>query len=224
MTGEAVVRDVTLYGAVYSVYVRIARMVLEEARVPYDLVEVDIFTPAAVPSDYAGRHPFGKIPAFEHDGFRLFETDAIAAYAIDLSHDKSLVPANAREHARMIQIMRIMDHYAYPRLVWGVFVEEIERGRAGQLNDAEIESARHTLAVLDDLAGDPYLVGARLTLADLWAFPMLSYLRLAPTGQKLIAQFPKIAAWMATIDRRPSARVTRFPREGESGPDGPGQD
>jgi len=213
MTSEAVVRDVTLYGAVYSVYVRIARMVLEETRVPYKLVDVDIFSPATMPSDYADRHPFGKIPAFEHDGFRLFETDAIAAYVVDLSHDKSLVPANAREHARMIQIMRVMDNYAYPKLVWGVFVEEIERDRAGQLNDAEIEFARHTLAVLDDLAGDRYLVGAHLTLADLWAYPMLSYLRLAPTGQKLIVRFPKIAAWMETTGRRPSARVTCFPRE-----------
>ena len=218
MTSESALRDVTLYGAAYSVYVRIARMALEEARVPYTLVEVDIFTPETVPSGYADRHPFGKIPAFEHDGFRLFETDAIAAYVVDLSDDKQLVPADARSHARMLQIMRIMDNYAYPRLVWGIFVEEIERGRAGQLNGAEIESARCTLAVIDGLAGDSYLVGAHLTLADLWAFPMFSYLRLAPTGQKLMAQFPKIAAWMETIGRRPSAQATRFPREGASNP------
>jgi glutathione S-transferase len=218
MTGQSALRAVTLYGADYSVYVRIARMVLEEARVPYTLVEVDIFTPETVSPDYAERHPFGKIPAFEHDGFRLFETDAIAAYVVDLSHEKNLVPADARAHARMVQIMRIMDNYAYPRLVWGIFVEEIERGRAGQLNDAEFDSARRTLAVLDGLAEDPYLVGAHLTLADLWAFPMLSYLRLAPTGQKLLADFPKITAWMETIGRRPSALATRFPREGTTNP------
>ena len=34
---------VTLYGAAYSVYVRIARLVQEEMAVPYDLVEVDVF-------------------------------------------------------------------------------------------------------------------------------------------------------------------------------------
>src|SRR3989304_3391053 len=117
MTSESALRDVTLYGAAYSVYVRIARMALEEARVPYTLVGVDIFTPETVPSGYADRHPVGKIPAFEHDGFRLFETDAIATYVVDLSDDKQLVPADARSHARMLQIMRIMDNYAYPRLV-----------------------------------------------------------------------------------------------------------
>lgn len=199
-------------------------MTLEEARVPYDMVDVDIFAQEKAPPDYADRHPFGKIPAFEHDGFRLFETDAIAAYVVDLSQDKTLVPANAREHARMIQIMRIMDHYAYPRLVWGVFVEEVERGRSGQLNDTEIESARRTLAVLDNLAGDRYLVGEQITLADLWAFPMLSLLRLAPTGQNLVAQFPKIAAWMETMSRRPSAHTTRFPRECTVDRNTPGKD
>jgi glutathione S-transferase len=64
------------------------------------------------------------------------------------------------------------------------------------------------------LAEDPYLVGAHLTLADLWAFPMLSYLRLAPTGQKLLADFPKIVTWMETMNRRPSAQATRFPDKG----------
>ncbi len=112
--------QVTLYGAAYSVYVRIARLVLEETGVAYELVEVDIFSKDDLPPDYRERHPFGKIPAFEHDGFRLFETDAIAAYVIDVFGGRRLVPKTPRDRARTIQIMRIMDHYAYPRLVWGV--------------------------------------------------------------------------------------------------------
>ena len=74
---------VTLFGAAYSVYVRIPRLVMEEIAVPYHLVDVDIFTPDSIPSDYTERHPFGRIPAFEHDGFRLFETDAIVGHAED---------------------------------------------------------------------------------------------------------------------------------------------
>ena len=204
---------VRLYGADYSVYVRIARMVLEEAGVPYELTEVDIFAKEKIPTDYAARHPFGKIPALEHDGFRLFETDAIAAYIVDLSGDRSLVPATARERARTIQIMRVMDYYAYPSLVWGVFVEEVERERAGQVDSAQVDFARQTLAVLDGLAADAFLVGNRLTLADLWAYPMFTYFRMAPTGQRLIADFPRLAAWLAMMDGRQSAKVTRFPRE-----------
>ena len=212
---------VTLHGAAYSVYVRIARLVLEETGVPYELVEVDIFSKDDLPPDYLERHPFAKIPAFEHDGFRLFETDAIAAYVIDVFGGRRLVPKTPRDRARTIQIMRIMDHYAYPRLVWGVFVEETRHGRAGQLTAEEIAPARHTLQVLDGLAGDRFLAGDTLTLADLWAYPMLTYLDRAPTGQLLLAEVPKLASWLARMGKRPSAAATRFPPEVISGRPGP---
>ncbi len=216
--------NITLYGADYSVYVRIARMVLEEARVPYRLVDVDIFAAEKIPSDYPDRHPFGKIPALEHDGFRLFETDAIAAYTVDLSGDRSLIPATARDRARTIQIMRIMDHYGYPSLVWGVFVEEVERQRTGQLDNAKVELARRTLTVVDGLMGGRFLGGEQPTLADLWAYPMFTYFGMAPTGNRLIAEFPRLGAWKDTMSGRPSAQATRFPRERRAGRVAPGAD
>ncbi|TIV14765.1 MAG: glutathione S-transferase family protein, partial [Mesorhizobium sp.] len=69
-----------LYGADYSVYVRIARMTLEEKGIGYELAPLDIFAADGIPAWYLEHHPFGRIPAFEHDGFRLFETGAIARY------------------------------------------------------------------------------------------------------------------------------------------------
>ena len=51
------------------------------------------------------------------------------------------------------------------------------------------------------------------TLADLWALPMLTYLRLAPTGRTLLAGFPKLGSWLDVIGKRPSAVATRFPLE-----------
>ena len=93
--------EVTVFGASYSVYVRIVRLVLEETRIPYELVEVDIFSKDSVPADYASRHPFGRIPAFEHAGFRMFETDAIADYILDRFGDGGLLPEDARHRARM---------------------------------------------------------------------------------------------------------------------------
>jgi glutathione S-transferase len=203
---------VTLHGPAYSAYVRIARLVLEELGVPYDLVEFDVFAGGA-PPDYAERHPFGKVPAFEHAGFRLFETDAIATYVVDVFGGRALVPDHPRQRARAVQIMRIMDHYAYRHLVWGVFVEETDRGRAGRLSDDEVDRARRILTAVDALAAHPFLVGDRPSLADLWALPMLTYLSLAPTGAALLAEFPRLTTWLDRMSRRPSALATRFPRE-----------
>ena len=205
--------QVTVFGASYSVYVRIVRLALEETRTPYELVEIDIFTRDSVPPEYASRHPFGRIPAFEHDGFRLFETDAIAGYILERFGDGSLLPADVVHRARMRQIMRIMDNYAYPWLVWGVFVEEMERNRLGQLTAEELERGRKCLTVLSDLAGEEYLAGTQLSLADLWALPMLAYLDLAPAGHRLLQEAPKLSAWLARMRLRPAAVATRFAAE-----------
>jgi glutathione S-transferase len=205
--------QVTVFGASYSVYVRIVRLVLEETRTPYELVEIDIFAKDSLPADYADRHPFGRIPAFEHDGFRLFETDAIAGYILERFGDGGLLPADVAQRARMRQIMRIMDNYAYPWLVWGVFVEEMERNRLGQLTAEELERGRKCVTVLSELAGDEYLAGTQLSLADLWALPMLTYLDLAPAGRKLLQDAPKLSAWLARMRSRPAAIATRFAAE-----------
>jgi glutathione S-transferase len=203
----------TVFGASYSVYVRIVRLVLEEIGVPYQLVEIDIFAKETLPPDYADRHPFGRIPAFEHDGFRLFETDAIAGYIVEQFGGGALLPTDARQRARMRQIMRVLDNYAYPQLVWGVYVEEMERDRRGRLDAEELARAAKCLTVLSDLAGDDYMAGGRLSLADLWALPMLVYLDLAPAGRKLLQDAPKLLAWLARMRLRPAAVATRFPAE-----------
>ena len=204
---------VTLYGATYSVYVRIARLVLAEVGVPYELVEVDIFAKDDLPAGYADKHPFSKIPAFEHDGFRLFETDAIAHYVIAKFGDGRLMPDPPEERARVIQIMRIMDNYAYPWLVWGVYVKQSES--AEPLAAEDVARARKVLRVLDDLAGEPFLVAGRLSLADLWAAPMLACLQRAPTGQTLMNEVPKLATWSAMMAERPSVAATRPPAESD---------
>ena len=204
---------VTLFGAAYSVYVRIVRLVLTETGVPYELVEIDIFAKDGVPADYLQRHPFGRIPAFEHDGFRLFETDAIVAYIVDRFGGDGLLPADAKDRAGMRQIMRIMDNYGYRALVWGIYVEEMERNRAGRLEPDELERASKCLGVIEGLAAPEFLAGAQLTLADLWALPMLSYLKLAPSGAALLRETPMLSAWLDRMQIRPSVQETRFRAE-----------
>lgn len=208
-------KPVTLYGASYSVYTRIARLVMEELELPYRLEEVDIFDPEARPADYLERHPFGKIPAFEHEGFRLFETDAIARHVIDLAGSHALVPLAPQSRARMVQLQRIADNYAYPVLIWGVYVEEQEAGATGRLAPEVVEDAHRVLGVLEGLWTGPFFLGPQLTLADLWLAPMLIYLRYAPTGRALLSEFPELESWLETMEARPSMQATRFPREQE---------
>ena len=206
MTGAAV----QLYGAAYSVYVRAVRLALEEKGVAYDLIPVDIFAEGGPPADYAARQPFLKIPALEHDGFRLYETGAILRYLDAAFPVPPLGPEGLRARARQDQIMGILDAYAYRTWVWDIYVERVAKPAEGGAADEErIERALPKAAlaldaIADLMTGDPYFLGEQPCLADLLAGPMIAYLREAKEGAALIGERPRWAAWWRALAQRPS--------------------
>jgi len=195
-----------LYGADYSVYVRIARMTLEEKGAAYELVPLDIFATDGVPAWYLEHHPFGRIPAFEHDGFRLFETGAIARYVDEAFEGSALQPADPRGRATMNQIAGMLDAYGYRAMVWDVAVERLEKTPADEKLIANgLRQAEIVLRVLTSLkAKGSWLLGDQLTLADLHAAPIVAYLLKVAEGRHLLARFAEIRDWYERIAARPS--------------------
>ena len=210
----------TVYGADYSVYVRIVRLTLEEKGVAYNQVPVDIFASGGPAAEYLQRQPFGRIPALEHDGFKLFETAAITRYIDEAFPGPKLQPVDPRKRARVNQTIGILDSYAYRTLVWDIYVERIDAPKEGRVSDesliaAALPKAATCLQALTDLMGSgPWVTGDELTLADLHAAPIFAYFLQAPEGRELMARYPSLTAWCAPMEARPSMKVTR-PRNSE---------
>lgn len=206
---------VQLFGAGYSVYVRIARLALIEKGVEHELVPVDIFADEGVPGWYRERHPFGKIPAFEHDGFRLFETAAITRYVDEAFSGPPLQPPDAAGRALTTQIIGLLDAYAYRTLVWDIYVERVSRPRDGKATDearlaAALPRARTCLATLAGLKRPgPWLLGDQLTLADLHAAPMIGYFAQAPEGRDMLADTTSLGDWWNRAAERDSYRLVQ---------------
>ncbi|MGX7872531.1 glutathione S-transferase family protein [Mesorhizobium sp. ORM6] len=200
----------TLYGADYSVYVRIARLALEEKGVGYELVPLDIFAADGIPAWYLEHHPFGRIPAFEHDGFRLFETNAIARYVDEAFDGPALQPADPRGRARMGQIIGMLDAYGYRAMVWDVAVERLEKAEPDEtLIAGGLSQADTVLKVLTSFkAQGPWLLGDQLTLADLHAAPIIAYFVKVADGQKLLTDFADVQAWWDRIAARKAFAMT----------------
>jgi glutathione S-transferase len=195
----------TIFGAAYSVYVRIVRLVLEEKGVPYEHVDIDVLAPGGPPADYLVRHPFGRIPAFEHDGFRLYETSAIARYADELFAGLALQPDDLRLRARMNQIVSVLDNYVYPTLVWGIYVVRADEEKVA----AALPKARTCLAALADSMGDAtWLAGPALSLADLYAAPMFAYFQRTAEARPLLSGCDNLRRWWDRMSRRSSMRRT----------------
>lgn len=204
-----------VYGAAYSVYTRIVRLALAEKGVNYRLEEVDVFAPSGVPAAHRARHPFGRIPAFAHDRFQLYEAGAIARYVDETFPGPPLQPSAIRDRARMNQAISILDSYGFRPLVLDIFV-----CRAGgpTPDAARVQAALPAGGIcLDALAGilggALFLAGPALSLADLHALPMLAYLRLTPEGAALLAARTALERWWKAMAARPAALATRFPAE-----------
>ncbi len=208
-----------VFGTAYSVYVRIVRLTLAEKAVAYELDEVDVFASGGPPDDYLARHPFGRIPAFEHDGFRIYETAAITRYIDEAFAGPALQPPDPRGRARMNQITSLLDNYAYRTLVWDLFVERVRAPAQGRPPDetriaAALAKVETSLDALTDVMADgPYLAGPRLTLADLHATPMFIYARLVGEVAALLHRRPVLNAWLDHMVQRPSVAATRSPFE-----------
>lgn len=198
-----------LFGADYSVYVRIVRHVLAEKGVAYGLVPVDIFDRDGPPDWYLERHPFRRIPAFEHGALTLFETAAITRYIDEAFDGPHLQPADVARRAVMNQIIGLIDSYAYRAMVWGVYVEGVEKPGRSEASDKtlikrSLATARTCLQTLSGLIGDnPWLTGNALSLADLHAAPVIWYFIQATEGAAMLADYPALAAWWQRMADRP---------------------
>ena len=205
--------DPVIHGPAFSTYVRTARLALEEKSVPYRLQEVAM--DAWRSPEHMKRHPFGKVPAFEHDGLALYETGAINRYVDRAFPGPALQPSDPRRLARMDQVMSVIDSYAYPALIGKVVVPRLVGPMMGQQPDeaaiAEaLPACRTALAELERLLGaGPWFGGDRISLADLALAPILAYVEMTPEGKGLLEPHAALGAWWDRMRARDSMAKTQ---------------
>lgn len=203
-----------VYGPAFSTYVRSARLTLEEKSVDYDLVEFD-FLSAPMPDEQVRRHPFAKVPAFEHDGFSLYEVSAINRYVDEAFEGPSLQPDDLRQRARMNQILSIIDSYTYSCTVGQLVIQRLVMPMLGkQPDEAAISAAlpgiEQCMGAIADLRGShTFLVSdEQPTLADLHLIPIFDYFRNTPESGPILEKLPGMGAWWDAVGGRESVQNT----------------
>jgi len=204
----------TLHGYKYSVYAWIARMALQEKGAAFEWIEVNPFADD-VPESYRALHPFARVPTLVDGEFALYETGAITRYVDEAFEGPPLQPEAARDRARVSQIISIVDSYAYWPLVRQVFAHGVMGPRIGRPSDP-VEVARglaaapRVLHALNDLAaGNPYLVGDALSLADIHLAPMIAYFNEAEDGRALFERYDGLSRWWGAVAARPAFTATK---------------
>jgi glutathione S-transferase len=172
---------------------------LEEKGASYRLAPV---VPGTLQSpEHLARHPFGRVPVLEHDGFMLYETQAILRYLDRVLPQPRLTPDDPKRAARMDQAMNVNA----PRLM----------GRAP--DEAAIEAAMpKAKTVFNELARllgrASYFAGEEISLADMLLAPAVAFFTRTPEWSVLGAPHHHLVAWLSRMEARPSMQATTWER------------
>lgn len=184
--------QLTLIGADYSVYTRIARSALDLKGVAYQFEMLDIFAADGPARARQAGHSFARIPVMRHGRHTIYETLAITRYIDETFDGPPLCPVNPINRARMNQIISVVDTQAYPVLVWGLHVPH---SKGNTPDPAMLEHGRLVLAELERMAQIPWLCGAEVSLADLYLAPCYDFARDSAIAPEIDENYPRLKAW-----------------------------
>ncbi len=151
-----------------SPYGRAVLVTLYEKGIDFRFIPV---SPATMKSEpHLSRHAFGRVPVIEHDGFALYETQAIMRYLDRLRAAPALVPKDAQAAARMDQLISICDWYLFQGVNNVIGFHRVVGPKLMGLTPDEdaiaaaMPKAQTVMAELSRLLGDkPYFAADTLT-------------------------------------------------------------
>jgi glutathione S-transferase len=163
-----------------------------------------------------------RVPVLEHNGFRLYETQAILRYLDRVLPQPSLTPSDVRRAARMDQAMNVNDWYLFHDVGNVIIFQRVIGPQLMGLtpDEAVIKAAMPKAhAVFDELARllgeQPYFAGEALSLADLMLAPAVEFFTIIPEWTALGAPHANLVAWMKRMRDRPSMKATTWERVSE---------
>jgi glutathione S-transferase len=190
---------------------------LVEKKMAFRFVAVEARSIKSEP--YLSLHPFGRVPVLEHDGFRLYETQAILRYVDRVLPNPALTPIDPRSAARMDQILGICDWYLHQGVNNIIGFQRIVRPRLLGLpcDEAAVAEAMPRAHVvfseLSRLLGtNPYLAGTHVSLADIVVASQMDFIAQTPEWAPLTASRPNLSGWLSRMNSRQSFAATTWER------------
>lgn len=191
--------DYTLYGHYASQPATRVALFLSMAGVPFAYRHVDLRNGQQKTPEYLAISRFGRVPALVHGGRSLSESGVILTHLAEQTGQFG--GRDAGEALRLAEWLSWLADVLLP----------LQRARAVRRfgGDANAlpwldKSAATGLAQFDaHLSGHSFVDGDRLTIADIFAFPLID---LAGEAQVDLAQYPNVQAWRARMLAQPGCK------------------
>lgn len=173
------------------------RWTAERLGIPFDWIELDILRGESRTPEFLAMNPAGQVPTVVlDDGRPLAQSNAIILH---LAEGSDLIPEDAYERARMLEWLFWEQYSHEPYVAVARFQVKYLGKPAAELEPRLVERGKAALQRLEDgLAGSDFLVGNSLSLADV---ALVAYTRMAEDGGFRLADFPRVQAWIARVER-----------------------
>ncbi|XP_062023637.1 glutathione S-transferase-like [Rosa rugosa] len=204
--------SVKVYGPPISTAVSRVLACLHEKEVPYQLIPVNMAKGEHKKPEYLKIQPFGQVPAFEDEGFALFESRSICRYICEKyakQGNKGLYGENPLAKASIDQWIEAESHgFGPPSSVLVFQLAFAPRMKLKQDQGAIRQNGEKLKKVLDvyeeRLGESRFLAGDEFTLADLSHLPNTHYLVNSTDMGELFTERDNVGRWWSEISSRES--------------------
>ena len=162
----------------------------------YEWIETGVLNGETRTAKFLAINPAGQVPTvILNDGRPLAQSNAIILH---LAEGSVLIPADAYDRARMLEWM-FWEQYSHEPYVAVARFQMAYLGKTvSELDPKLVERGYGALQRLQDgLVGSDYLVGARVSLADI---ALVAYTRVAHEGGFDLAAYPTVQAWIGRVE------------------------
>lgn len=182
------------------------KVVLEEKKIPYETVNVDLRAGAQKTPDYLKVNPYGKVPAIADGDTVLYESCIINEYLEEKYSSPPLMPTDpgARAKARILVDFGLtqMDP-AYTKLRMEMTKDEKDRNQE-TINAAKEDIKKRLQRLEQELGDKEYLMGD-FSLVDADLIPRFT--RLEGFGVLPDATLPRLGKYLQRMKARPSVKT-----------------
>ena len=172
------------------------KWVAQRLDIPHVWQDVDVMTGATRTPEFLAMNPAGQVPTVVlDDGRTLAQSNAIMVH---LAEGSDLIPADAYDRARMFEWL-FWEQYSHEPYVAVVRFQVAFLGKSpAEVEERLVQRGYAAIQRIEDgLSASPYLVGERLSLADV---ACVAYTRVAHEGGFDLAAYPAVRGWIGRVE------------------------
>jgi glutathione S-transferase len=182
------------------------KVVLEEKKLPYETIPIDLRNKEQKTPEYLKISPYGKVPALTDGDVALYESCIINEYLEEKYPSPPLLPADPAKRAKiriLIDYGLVQMESAYQKLRMESMKDEKERNP--QIIDSARADVKKLLQRFENEIGEQAYLAGDFSLADAALIPR--FIRCEGFGVLPDDSLPRLRSYMERMKQRPSVRA-----------------